>query len=102
MPKRTLAALFGLCLTIALPPGTAAHEIPEESEPRERAEELARETMEQMLRALEMMVQSFPQYEMPEIMENGDIIIRRRRAERHEPPAQPETSPEPDFDETSI
>ena len=102
MPKRTLAALFGLCLMIALPPGAAAHENPEESEPRERAEELAREAMEQMLRALEMMVQSFPQYEMPEIMENGDIIIRRRRAEQNGPPAQPETSPEPDFDETSI
>ncbi len=97
MPKRTLAALFGLCLMIALSPGAAAHENPQESEPRERAEELARETIEQMLRALEMMVQSFPQYEMPEIMDNGDIIIRRR----HGPPAQPETSPEPDFDETS-
>lgn len=46
---------------------------------RERAEEMAREGMERIMRALEMLMESIPQYELPEVKENGDIIIRRKR-----------------------
>jgi hypothetical protein len=53
---------------------------------RGQAEDLAREAIEQLLRALELMIDSIPQYELPEIQDNGDIIIRRkRRAPRPEP-----------------
>jgi len=45
---------------------------------RGRAEDMAREAIEQLMRALDLMLDSIPQYELPEIMENGDIIIRRR------------------------
>ena len=38
----------------------------------------------------EMMMQAIPQYEMPEVLENGDIIIRRRNPEQPEPPQRPE------------
>ncbi len=44
---------------------------------RERAEELAREGMRALLGALEAILATIPQYEMPEVMDNGDIIIRR-------------------------
>jgi hypothetical protein len=32
-----------------------------------------------LMRALEAFIDMIPQYEMPEINENGDIIIRRKR-----------------------
>ncbi len=61
-----------------------------------RAEDMAREAIEQLMRALELMIDSIPQYEMPEIEENGDIIIRRkRRKERPEPSV-------PEIEETTI
>ena len=44
----------------------------------ETPSELAREGMERMLRAIELMIEMVPQYEMPEVNENGDIIIRRK------------------------
>ena len=31
-----------------------------------------------MLRAIELMIEMIPQYDMPEVLENGDIIIRRK------------------------
>ncbi len=66
---------------------------------RSRAEDMAREAIEQLMRALELMIDSIPLYELPEIQENGDIIIRRKhRAPRPEP--DPPGTPE--FDETSI
>ncbi len=69
---------------------------------RERAEELAREGFEQLLRALEALLQSIPQYEAPEITEDGDIIIRRKRKppEPPEPPEPPGSVPPPDAEST--
>jgi hypothetical protein len=46
---------------------------------QEEAERLARETAERLMETLRMMLEFIPQYEMPEINENGDIIIRRKR-----------------------
>lgn len=61
-----------------------------------RAEDMAREAIEQLMQALELMIDSIPLYELPEIKENGDIIIRRkRRAPRPEPGV-------PEIDETTI
>jgi hypothetical protein len=40
--------------------------------------ELAREGMAKMLQALNRLVESVPQFEMPEMNENGDIILRRK------------------------
>lgn len=41
--------------------------------------ELARESIELMMRSLNLLMDSIPQYELPEITEDGDIIIRRKR-----------------------
>jgi hypothetical protein len=54
-----------------------------------RAEDMAREAIEQLMRALELMLDSIPQYEMPEIEENGDIIIRRKRRTPDPEPREP-------------
>ena len=86
MPRKSLIAaalLLGLALA-GPPPARAADEPPEE-----RPEELAREGMERLLKALELMIEMIPQYEMPEVTEEGDIIIRRKRR-KSEPPPDPE------------
>ncbi len=70
-----------------------------EGDERGRAEEMARRAMEQLMRALELMIDSIPQYEMPEIEENGDIIIRRKR---HEPREEPRDRGVPELEKTSI
>ncbi|MFQ6018642.1 MAG: hypothetical protein ACE5KF_10655 [Kiloniellaceae bacterium] len=81
-----LSALFlVLALALAGPPAAA-----EEPGGRPEAEEMAREAMEQLLRALELFIESIPQYEMPEVNENGDIIIRRKRRPGDREQAEPE------------
>ena len=64
-----------------------------------RAEDMAREAIEQLMRALELMIDSIPQYEMPEIEENGDIIIRRKRRTPRPEPSEPDA---PEVEETTI
>jgi len=78
------AAALAACVALAGPlPAVAAEE--------ETPSELAREGMERMLRAIELMIEMIPQYEMPEVLENGDIIIRRKN---------PSPDEEEDVDET--
>lgn len=80
-----LSAL-GLGLMIAL----ASPAVADEPGAQERAEEMARDAIEQMMRALELMIDAIPQYEMPELNENGDIIIRRKRKPSDDQQAEPE------------
>jgi hypothetical protein len=80
------AAVIAAFATLAGPlPAFAAEE--------ETPSELAREGMERMLRAIELMIEMIPQYEVPEVLENGDIIIRRKN-----PP--PVSDEEEEVDET--
>jgi hypothetical protein len=51
---------------------------------------MAKEAIEQLMRALELMIESIPQYEIPEINEHGDIIIRRKRRDERQQPGVPE------------
>jgi hypothetical protein len=89
MRKTLIAASLLLGLVLAAPPPALAADEPPESTP----EALAREGMERMLRALELFIEMIPQYEMPEVTEDGDIIIRRKR--KQDPPP-----PDPEFEET--
>ncbi len=50
---------------------------PDPWESQERAMELSREALEKLLQALELLMLTIPRYAPPEILENGDIIIRR-------------------------
>ena len=86
--KRWLAALT-LCSALALagPPAALAQE-----EPSADPESMVRDSLEGLMRALEAFIDMIPQYEMPEINENGDIIIRRKH--------KSEPEPDPDLDET--
>ena len=69
---------MGLCLVplaaVAESGGAEEQAVPR-SEPLDDA---LRGAAEQIMNALRLMVLAIPQYEAPEILENGDIIIRRR------------------------
>jgi hypothetical protein len=91
-PLRYGLSGLGLGLMVALASPAAA----DDPSAQERAEEMARGAIEQMMRALELMMDAIPQYDMPELNENGDIIIRRKRKPSHDQQAEPE------FDETKV
>jgi len=67
-----------------------------EPETKETPSELMSDAMSQMVRALELFIKSIPQYEKPEITEDGDIIIRRKRpGAEPEAPQGPHRLPDP-------
>ena len=49
---------------------------------RKQAEQALREGGGDILRALKLMLHALPQYELPEVLDNGDIIIRRKHPDR--------------------
>ena len=53
---------------------------------QEQAEKALKEGVQTILRALETMFKSVPQYEIPEVLDNGDIIIRRKKPKDTKPP----------------
>lgn len=59
----------------------------------DEAERLAGEALSKLLRALDLMMDSVPQYAAPEVLPNGDIIIRRLHPEE-----QPDAPVETDAD----
>jgi len=67
-----------IAVLIAAGPAQAQKPAPKDHM-QEQAERALKEGVQTILRALETMFKSIPQYEMPEILENGDIIIRRKK-----------------------
>lgn len=65
--------------------------------PAESPKEMLEDATRQALRAFELMLKAIPQYEAPEILDNGDIIIRRKRPQPEKPgpptPAPSDRSP---------
>lgn len=57
---------------------------------QQSAEALAREGVEKLMQALRQMLLNLPQYDMPQLNERGDIIIKRRN-----PPAPKRPSAKP-------
>ncbi len=90
--KRLSPLVLSLFLIFAAPPVTLAAGESED----DTAGELARQGVETLMRALEALIDEIPLYEMPELNDDGDIIIRRKRKPDEEPPA------EPDIDQTSL
>ena len=64
----------------------------------EGAQQQAVEGIGKLLQALQMFVKSVPQFSAPEVLPNGDIIIRRIHPENAPAP----TPPEDDRDGSSI
>ena len=77
-------ALTAAVMAIAVTP-TLAQDAPKAPPPKdgltEQTEKAFRKSIETILQALEKLVSSVPLYEAPEVLENGDIIIRRKRSD---------------------
>lgn len=98
--KRLQTAILALCFATALPSATLAQDDKSGKTPEElarEAEELARETAKTLMDTLQLFINRIPQYESPEVLENGDIIIRRKRVPADPPP---ESEPEDGVDST--
>lgn len=80
-----LALPFG-----ALSSGARAESLQENAD---EAERLAAEALSKLLRALDLMMDSVPQYAAPEVLPNGDIIIRRLHPEKEEPDGPEQDEP---------
>lgn len=93
--RRSLIATIAAA-SLAAAPG-AVHAQQNEERPAERSpSELAGEGLEKLMLALELLLQAIPQYEMPEVLDNGDIIIRRvPEGERREAPGPEREDDEP-------
>ena len=74
--------LFALVIVVLAGPslglGDAKAQDQAQDQEGETPGELAREGMERLVRAIELMLEMIPQYEAPEVLPNGDIIIRRK------------------------
>ena len=55
---------------------------------QDEVERLAREAADRIVAALSIILLAIPQYEMPELLPDGDIIIRRKH---RQPPSEEET-----------
>jgi hypothetical protein len=73
------AVVLSVALTLAQPSLAAPNS------PQDQAAELARQGLEKLMPALELMINHIPQYETPTINENGDIIIKRKNPPSHSP-----------------
>ncbi len=92
---RTRGVFFGALLAAALALAPAAAQ----ERSLEEAEEMAVEALERVMKALGLVIDSIPQYEAPEVLPNGDIIIRRIHPDGKSKPDDPVEQPE--MDETS-
>jgi hypothetical protein len=89
--------LLSAALAMAAPaaPQTTPERTPQDemTEKQREAAELARQATEMLMKAMDLIIQSIPQYGPPEIDEHGNIIIPRIPREEH-PPAPDHPTPE--------
>ncbi|MFT6557430.1 hypothetical protein [Sneathiella sp.] len=64
-------SIIGLGVMLAMTPAVSSYA------DEKGADELAVEGLSKLLDALSVFIDSIPQYETPEVLDNGDIIIRR-------------------------
>ena len=69
-------------------PAIAAEPAPLPPPDKDTPSELLKDATRGILKALGLILQSIPQYEAPEILDNGDIILRRKH-----PKPEPDRKP---------
>ena len=93
MEFRSGIAAVGLCLSLLLAAPPTAFAVDDPPATDKSPEALLDEATETILRAFKLLLGSIPQYEAPEVLDNGDIIIRRKRPSQKPAPAKPQPSP---------
>ncbi|MFD2206112.1 hypothetical protein [Kiloniella antarctica] len=86
----TMLVVTGVLTTVMTSPLHIQYAHAQEEDPGE----MARESIELMMKSLRLVIDAIPQYEMPVINDNGDIIIRRKQKDDWEDlDDTPETDP---------
>lgn len=98
--------LIGAGLAAALAAGPAVFAVAADTDKAgpdatESPKQLLDDAGQKFLRAIELMLRAIPQYEAPEILDNGDIVIRRKRpAPSGRQDAPPDPAPRGGIDRT--
>ncbi|MDP6305638.1 MAG: hypothetical protein QF869_07150 [Alphaproteobacteria bacterium] len=80
--NRSLFGAVAVAVMLLMPMSTSAQSHGDnQQDPRE----LLEGGVKMMLQALELFINTIPQYEEPEVLENGDIIIRRKPKKLEQP-----------------
>lgn len=81
---------FPLVLAVAVLLAASPAFAQQQNSPADDAAEAAKEALGKILRSLSGVIDSIPQYQAPEVLPNGDIILRRKNpAPAQKPPALP-------------
>ena len=91
--SKLLVTLGMVVLLLAAPPLRA--EEPSKAYPEGTPSELLEGAAQRLVRALELILMAIPQYEAPELLDNGDIIIRRKPQVPYKKQENPKNSGEP-------
>ena len=96
--RRMKAVVCSVVLSagLALTPAMAQ----DQQQSLDEAERMAMDAIARMMDALGLFIDSIPQYEAPEVLPNGDIIIRRIHPESDSGPER-QDGEEPEVDETA-
>jgi len=79
--RTRLLPLFALAL-LSVPMAAASADSLQDN--TKEAEQLANEALTKMMKALNLLIMTVPRYAAPEVLPNGDIIIRRLDPEESE------------------
>lgn len=94
MVRSKIAMIVLLALALSVPATAAVAQSNDAPSEPKKAEDMAREGVEKLLKALDLLIKTLPQYEMPTINEQGDIIIRRKHPS--DEPKPKKKAPPPD------
>lgn len=81
---KAVPLVVAVALLAALPARAAE---PNSGPAWDKSQDMLEEGARRVMGALELLLQAIPQYAMPEILPNGDILIRRKHPDRDAPPA---------------
>lgn len=84
---RSAAWLFIVAMIACSGPAAVSAADPGGETTKQEPKELLEDAARSLYRAIELMISAIPQYQAPEVLENGDIIIRRKRKETDKPEA---------------
>jgi hypothetical protein len=72
--------IIAATIAVFITAGTAHAQKPSPADDvQKQVERALKEGVRTILRSLETMFETVPQYELPEVLENGDLIIRRKQ-----------------------
>lgn len=89
MRRKIMALTFAVLLPFGAVSGIA------QAEDTQSPEAMVRDGLDKVMAAISLFVESIPMYEPPEVLPNGDIIIRRVHPDNGEPDNQREPGTDP-------